>query len=105
MAANSSLLFFFFFCACMETQKKLVCQRSLLTCDSSTSVTVTVNSQLNHGQTVLSLKGVVKTEEDQTDPKRPNRSVFQSPATYSFAAVTDSFAAISNVSDQQILKC
>lgn len=55
---------------------------------------------------LLSLKAIVKTEEDQTDPKRrPHRSVFQNPGAYSFAAVSGSFAAVSNVSDQQILKC
>jgi len=55
---------------------------------------------------VLSLNAVVKTEEDQTDPKRqPDRSVFQNPGAYSFAAVSGSFAAVVNASDQHILKC
>ena len=54
---------------------------------------------------MLSLKAVVKTKEDQTDPeRRPDRSVFQNPGAYSFTAVISSFAAVSNVSDQQILK-
>lgn len=55
---------------------------------------------------MLSLKAVVKTEEDQTDPKRqPDKSVFQNLGAYNFEAVSGSFAAVSNVSDQQILKC
>lgn len=53
---------------------------------------------------MLSPKAVVKTEENQTDPKRrPDRSVFQNPGAYSFVAASGSFAAVSNASDQQIL--